>query len=41
MEQPSKTSLKKMGEKVTSADRAILAYRTHCYDLKLAAGQEE
>jgi len=41
MQLPRKTALKKMGEKITSADRAILAYRTHRHDLKLAAGQEE
>jgi phenylpropionate dioxygenase-like ring-hydroxylating dioxygenase large terminal subunit len=41
MQQPTKTSLKRMGEKITSADHAILAYRTHRHDLKLAAGQEE
>jgi phenylpropionate dioxygenase-like ring-hydroxylating dioxygenase large terminal subunit len=40
-QRPKKTALKKMGEILTSADRAILTYRTHRHDLKAAAGQDE
>ena len=38
---PKKTSLKKMGEKITASDRAILMYRTQRFKLKTEAGQNE
>jgi len=38
---PKKTALKKFGEKITPADGAILAYRTHRDQLKQATGQLE
>jgi phenylpropionate dioxygenase-like ring-hydroxylating dioxygenase large terminal subunit len=40
-QRPKKTALKKMGEVITLADRAILAYRSHRHALKSAAGQVE
>jgi phenylpropionate dioxygenase-like ring-hydroxylating dioxygenase large terminal subunit len=38
---PKKTELKKMGEKLTQADTAILTYRTHRHALKVKNGQIE
>jgi phenylpropionate dioxygenase-like ring-hydroxylating dioxygenase large terminal subunit len=38
---PNKTELKKMGEKLTQADSAILTYRTHRNSLKVKNGQIE
>ncbi len=40
-QRPKKTALKKMGEKITPADRAILMYRTQRNKLKVEAGQVE
>jgi len=40
-QQPKKTVLKKMGEKLLPGDKAILTYRTRRYELKKAAGRPE
>lgn len=38
---PKRTTLKKMGEKLTQGDRGVLTYRTHRHALLVASGQEE
>lgn len=40
-QRPKITTLKKMGEKITAADRAILIYRKQRLNLKIEAGQTE
>ncbi len=40
-QRPKKTALKKMGEKITPSDRAILMYRAQRFKLKAEAGQGE
>ncbi len=40
-QRPKKTALKRMGEKITPADRAILMYRTQRFKLKAEARQVE